>query len=54
MRRWIAAVAIGFAVLALHAEAQAQCTTHTYVVGGVLKMCTTCCYGLAGCTTTCY
>lgn len=33
--------------------ADAACTTHTYFVDGRIIICTTCCYGLDNCTTTC-
>ena len=49
MKKYIVAV-----VLALSATAAyAACTTHTYMSGGRMVTCTTCCYG-NNCNTTCF
>jgi len=41
-------------VLAMSATAAyAACTTHTYMSGGRMVTCTTCCYG-NNCNTTCF
>lgn len=55
MRKLIAALAVGLALLAWHAEVQAACTTHTYFLpGGRMVTCTTCCFPYGGgCTTSC-
>ena len=52
MRRLVGVIAVAVAVLGWTAAAQAQCTTHTYFIGGVIHICTTCCTG-SFCNTSC-
>lgn len=42
-------------ILALSAGVvYAACSTHTYISGGRVVTCTTCCYSPGNCTTTCF
>jgi hypothetical protein len=53
MSRLIALLIMGL-VLTVHAlPVWASCTTHTYMYGGRMVMCTTCCIG-SSCTTNCF
>jgi len=52
MKRWLAAVVIGLGVLGWHGAAHAACMSHTYILGGRITICTTCCYW-GHCTTNC-
>lgn len=55
MNRWLAALVTALGLLLYHGHAQASCSTHTiFTADGRAVICTTCCYGTTGCTTTCF
>lgn len=45
---------VGLALLVVSLSAYAACTTHTFMSGGKMVMCTTCCDSLGNCNTTCF
>ena len=56
MKRYICAIVMVMGLLIWLTEpALASCTTNTITTGdGRMLTCTTCCYGSAGCQTSCY
>ena len=54
MKRFLAALVIGLAVLVWHADVHAACTTSVVLLpGGRTLICTTCCNPGEVCTTVC-
>lgn len=53
MVKILAALALFLTVALQVTPALASCTTHTYMYGSRMVMCTTCCYG-NNCTTNCF
>ena len=47
------ALIVAAILMAMATSAYAYCRTHTYLYGGRMVVCTTCCYG-SSCTTTCH
>ena len=53
MKRFVTILTVTvFLALGMAGPALAACTTHTYVAGGRMLTCTTCCV-ITHCTTTC-
>lgn len=44
----------GLVLLVVSLTAYAACTTHTFMSGGKMVMCTTCCDNLGNCNTNCF
>lgn len=53
MTRIILLIAVVWGLILTAEPALAACTTQAVYVDGQLRYCMTCCYGAAGCTTTC-
>jgi hypothetical protein len=45
---------VGMALLGISLTAYATCTTHTFVSGGRIVTCTTCCDSQGNCDTNCF
>ena len=52
MKRFLCAFVLITTLLLSVSPAFAACSTHTYILGGRVVTCTTCCFG-GQCTTTC-
>ena len=54
IQTWLAIVVVVATIgLALPTEVFANCSTHTYMYGGRMVTCTTCCY-FGNCNTNCF
>lgn len=53
MKLFIITIAILWGLILTAEPALASCTYQTIIIDGRTHVCTTCCYGAAGCTTSC-
>ena len=53
MKPFIVIVAVLWWLILTAEPALASCTYQTIIIDGQTRVCTTCCYGAAGCTTNC-